>query len=540
MQNDSIKTRIINLLKIRDFKYIFKLTLPIFVQTLFFAIVSILGSLASTLYLRVYHIDGSFNGYYFYTIAKILSVYKILTFVPIIYQLGVLVVVSNLFGQKREKDIPKVISSSIYISIIINVCCYLIMFGFSGIILAKSGAKDAPIYAWKNKLDYEIYKNNLNIVKNNNLVNVPLDTLVNGGIFKSINFANTNAIQYINNELSFTKKFLRITTIDIFFASIAAILTSVLQAIKKNKFAIIGVILSIFLRTCWTYAIFFVPTLFAKNESEITILISLETILGGIIQLFIAYIFVQRFIFKKYKFKFSGSWNNKYIKEIVRLGLPIAIESGIWYISQYFIAAAIPYSGAPDQFIGIWRALNNTYDIFSSFVLALSYVTSVIVAIEIGKQDFERAHLLGRNSLKLGFYAQVIMSLIGVILTYPMLAIYSTDPKLIRDFGYSITAILMLRAIFDIGNLTTLRALWGANDVWIPNLVAIVTMIGVQLSAVYLVAVIHQTSSFIYAMSHTNFMLLLSAATLLDAIFRTILFGLRWNSKTWIKYAKKL
>ncbi|WP_373435886.1 MATE family efflux transporter, partial [Metamycoplasma equirhinis] len=108
------------------------------------------------------------------------------------------------------------------------------------------------------------------------------------------------------------------------------------------------------------------------------------------------------------------------------LGLPIAIESGIWYISQYFIAAAIPYSGAPDQFIGIWRALNNTYDIFSSFVLALSYVTSVIVAIEIGKQDFERAHLLGRNSLKLGFYAQVIMSLIGVILTYPMLAIYST------------------------------------------------------------------------------------------------------------------
>ncbi|WP_373439310.1 hypothetical protein, partial [Metamycoplasma equirhinis] len=67
MQNNSIKTRIINLLKIRDFKYIFKLTLPIFVQTLFFAIVSILGSLASTLYLRVYHIDGSFNGYYFYT-----------------------------------------------------------------------------------------------------------------------------------------------------------------------------------------------------------------------------------------------------------------------------------------------------------------------------------------------------------------------------------------------------------------------------------------------------------------------------------------
>lgn len=98
-------------------------------------------------------------------------------------------------------------------------------------------------------------------------------------------------------------------------------------------------------------------------------------------------------------------------------------------------------------------------------MIALGYVSSAIVANEIGKQNFEAAHELGNSALKFGFYAQSLFSILGVSLTWPLLRLYSIDIQIINSVGYGVMGIMMLRAVLDIGNLTTLRALWGANDV---------------------------------------------------------------------------
>ncbi len=530
------KNRIKSIFGVKDFKYIFKLTLPIFIQTLFFALVSVVGSLATSLYLKVWHIDGSYNGYYFYTFAKILTVYKILTFIPLIYQLGVLVVASNLFGQKKEENIPKALWSAIYLSLIINAGCYLIMFFASPSILAASGAKNSAIIAWKTSDGYNLYLENVKKLKDANLsINgLNIDEIYFGGVYKNIKLVNTNPFILEQSELAFTIKFTRLTTLDIFIASIALIFVSALQAIEKNNYAIVGIITSIFIRTGFTYVLLFAPA----QKINLIMVISLETVVGAFINLVFSYAFANKLIFRKYKTKLSETWNNKYMREILKLGLPIALETGIWFVSQYMIARAIPYGNLDGQYIGLWRAVNNTYDIFNSFVMALSFVTTVIVGIEIGKQDFKRAHSLGNSSLKLAFYSQIILSFVGVILTFPALKIYSIDNAVIVRVGYYVVALMMLKAIFDIGNLTTLRALWGANDVWMPNFVAIITMIGLQLSAVYLVAAFQNTAT--HKLSQGLYIILLTAATLVDPIARTILFSLRWDSYRWTKYAKRL
>ncbi|AXE61023.1 hypothetical protein DA803_02930 [[Mycoplasma] phocae] len=533
MKNGLLREKTKIFFAVKDFKFIFKLTLPIFIQTLFFSIISLIGSLAVSFYQRVYHIDGSYNGYYFYAISKIITVYKILVFIPIIYQLGVLVVASNLYGQNKVNKIPQVISSAIYISLILNFICYFIMFGISPIILSKAGARESAIYGWTTKENYEIFKSNLSIANNNQ---IPIHILTNGGTFDNKIFANSHPIVLVNNELEFAQKFLRISTLDIFIVSIAYILTSALQSIEKNKFAIVGVIAAIFFRTIWTYSILLIP-----KEIDLMILISLETIIGGLIQLFVAYIFVNKLIIQKQpKIPFKLSWNSKYIKEVLKIGAPIAIETGIWFTSQYFIAASIPYAISQDKFIGIWRAVNNGYDVFNSFTLALGYVTSVIVAVEIGKQDFNRAHSLGRSAFKLGLYAQIIFSILGITMTYPMLAIYSIDKQLIDSLGYSIMAIFMVKAIFDVGNLTILRGLWGANDVWMPILVALTTMIGLQLSTIYFVGIYQNTSKASTKLSAETYIIIISLIALVDPIARSTLFNLRWNSRVWQKYAKRL
>jgi len=57
-----------------------------------------------------------------------------------------------------------------------------------------------------------------------------------------------------------------------------------------------------------------------------------------------------------------------------------------------------------------------------------------------------------------------------------------------------------------------------------PNLVSLITMLGVQLSAVYLVVYIQLGHHYF---SPATFMFLMTGATLLDAFTRTLLFNIR-------------
>ncbi|WP_412031672.1 MATE family efflux transporter [Metamycoplasma buccale] len=528
------KCKLKNKLQVFEFKYIFKLFMPLFIQTFTLALVLFIGSLATTFYKRVYHVDGSYNGYYFYAISKILTVYKITTFVPIIYQLGVIVIASNLYGQEKHQEINKLIHSSIYISLLLNLFIYLIMAVLAPTILEAAGSKNNAIYSWISKDGYETFQNNLKIAKFNSIdTKENINTIVNGGVINGTHFSSTYPLVLEKNELLFTVNFLRLTMLDLFAFSIGQILIAALQAIKKNKYSMIAVIASILSRIIWTYSILFIP-----KSTNLMLLVSLETLIGGLIQTIVAYIFVYKYLFNKFKIHFKNSWNSKYIKEIFKIGLPIAIESGIWYVSQYMIARAIPFSGLNDHFIGIYRSINNLYDIFASFALALSYITSAIVAQEIGKHDYERAYKMGNATKKLAIYGQLIMSLISIILTYPLLKIFAIDSKLINKIGYILMFLMMIKSLADIGNLTTLRALWGVNNVLTPIWISLLSMIALQLSSTYLISIFLYKNN--QRLTAESFFILLYASTILDQLVRSTLYGLRWKSKTWIKYAKAL
>ncbi|MCV3733796.1 MATE family efflux transporter [Mycoplasma enhydrae] len=511
-----------------EFKYILKLSFPIFIQMFFFAIVGIVGSLATTLYNRVYHFDGSYNGYYFYLFSKIFVVYKIITFLPLIYQLGVLVIGSNLYGQNKQKEMLKLMWSAFYISLILNSIIYLIIFFSASKLLEFAGAKNERLLSWKTIEDLNKFKQNLKLANISDFSNLPLNHYVfKGGIEGSKVFQNTNVYIEVMNENKFATQFLRISCLDVFFVSVAFILNSLLQAVKKNKLAIIGVISASLFRLVWVFCILFV----AKNAT----LASLETILGAIINIVISYILVKKFIFKKMTIRIKQTWNSVYIKEIFKLGVPIALETGIWFVSQYLLSKAIPDANLSDKFIGLWRATNALYDIFTAYLLALAYVTSSVVATEIGSKNINRAKEFGILSFKMGLISQLIFSIIGISLTSPLFSIYSINKELINKYCYFLMAIFMAKSILDVGPLTLLRALWGSGDVWMPNLVSLLTMIGLQISLVYVLILFKSP-----LLSDGLFIIFLGLISLADPLFRTLLYYFRWNSNVWTKYAKTL
>ncbi|BAP39401.1 MATE family efflux transporter [Metamycoplasma canadense] len=513
-----------------ELKQLFKLCFPIFVQTLFFAIITIVGSLATSFYNRVYHLDGSYNGYYFYIFAKVFSVYKIITFLPLMYQLGVLVVAANLYGQKKLEELPKLLWSTFYISVIINLGAYLIIFFSSPKLLELAGAKKSFVIGWKNINDFNAFKNNLKTsnLDINQIYNLPLSHYIfQGGFYEGNYYLKTNPLILINNEYEFTIKFLRVGTLDVFITSFAFILTSILQAVKKNKLAIIGVISGSIFRTIWIFLILFV---FNKP-----FLATLEITLGSAINLLISFILVKKYAIKNNNINFKQTWNNKYIKEVLKIGFPISLETGIWFIAQYLLTKAIPDSKLDDSFIGLWRAVNNVYDLFAAFLFALSYVTSSVIATEIGKKEYYRAKRIGNLSFKLGMSTQIIFALLGVALTYPLFKIYSIDTDLINKYCYFLMPIFMVKTLADVGPLTTLRSLWGVNDVWMPNLISLLTMIGLQTSLVYILILFKNPN-----LSQELFLISLAGIALIDPTIRSILYLLRWNSEVWHKYAKTL
>ncbi|CRH45844.1 MatE [Chlamydia trachomatis] len=96
---------------------------------------------------------------------------------------------------------------------------------------------------------------------------------------------------------------------------------------------------------------------------------------------------------------------------------------------------------------------------FAAFLFALSYVTSSVVATEIGKNEFSKAKKIGNLSFKTGLTIQLLFGILGVILTFPMFKIYSIETDLINKYCYILMAIFMFKTLTDVGPFTTLRSL---------------------------------------------------------------------------------
>gem|GEM_PF-2466119 len=67
-------------------------------------------------------------------------------FLPIIFQFGVLIISSHMHGRQDYFGMKKILFNAIYLSVIINLIFYLLIFFISPLLLPLSGVKDQPVY----------------------------------------------------------------------------------------------------------------------------------------------------------------------------------------------------------------------------------------------------------------------------------------------------------------------------------------------------------------------------------------------------------
>lgn len=302
-------------------------------------------------------------------------------------------------------------------------------------------------------------------------------------------------------------------------------------------------------RLGWSYI-----SLFAINALETSALVlSLDGVIGGAIQLLLG-IFLYAKYNKDNKKKIESEnqekdkndqnitetqvpiktwkWSNSYIKQIFLLGLPISIENGVWYIAQFLLAASIDKANLSIGYFGIYRAINNINDIFVAFIYGMSFLTSSLIAKEIETKNYDEAYKLEKGLFKLSVYAQILFSLLCIALTEPLLRLYSIDHKLIVQIGYLCTFVLLIKSISDIGNLITLRSLWGAGRVWYPVIVSIIIMILLQTGLTYSLVYLH--NKYNWFPTDPVMLIVILSSTIFDPLARSISYKIYWN----IRYKK--
>ncbi|WP_027063493.1 MATE family efflux transporter [Mesoplasma seiffertii] len=458
-----------------NWKEILALTGHIFLQLFFAAIIAQINVLLFSWY------DERL---YLASINRATLLFTTIQFIPSLIASGTLVVGGNLYGQGRQKELSKVITTGVVVNVIISLFVILLMQIFANSLLVFLGAGNESILGSTHQYD---------------------------------------------TNLQFTSLYFRIIVLNLFILSIAQVYIAGLQILKKQRHVAIGAIISnivdVFVVCMVLYILKIDPVLAAFAMP-----------IAGLVQM--VYMIVINFKYIDYRgATFKTLINSKFAFETIKIGLPITLEIGLWNVCNFAMNGAIGHLSEDqqtiDNLLNLHRSINAIIQYSTTFLQAVATVTSILVAKKIGEGDLNGAFRAGVDCWKVAIYAQLILSLFIFSLIYPLLLAYNTPKNLIVNYGFYLYAIIFIKCLFDTVNMTLLRALWSVGDLWVPLMISIFTMIIGMVALPWII-----TLTFIGTPGVG--LILIYLVISLDPISRSIIYAIRWFKRKWFKYAKTI
>ncbi|WP_232673598.1 MATE family efflux transporter [Williamsoniiplasma somnilux] len=408
-------------------------------------------------------------------------VFMSLQFIPSLVASGTLVVGGNLIGQNRKEELATIITTGIVVNFLITGFVVLLVNIFAPQLAQMQGTSD-------------------NLITGTNI-----------------------------KEMDFVSDYIRILTIQLLFMSIAQVYIAGLQVLKKQRHVAIGAILSNFIDLGVVSLILFG----IKGANPLWAALGIP--LSVLFQMIYMIIINMHYIDYRNKKRFD----RKFAIETIRIGLPITLEMGLWNVCNFMSRSAVAGLGTPngediDKYINLNVYINTINQFSGTFLQAISTVTSILVAREIGRGSVDDAYHQGMNCWKISVYAQLILSTLTFSAVYPLLVwVFNADTQIVIKFGIIIFAIANIKTLFDTVNLTLLRALWAVGDLWTPLIVSIFTM---TIGMVMIPLIIEYTFTGATGLG----LIYIWLGILLDPIGRATIYVIRWRGRKWTKYAKKL
>lgn len=126
----------------------------------------------------------------------------------------------------------------------------------------------------------------------------------------------------------------------------------------------------------------------------------------------------------------TGKFSTKTLMEMVRIGIPVAIQKTIISFSNVFAISYINYFGT-DVLAG-WSAYSKIEPLSFAPIQSMSFATTTFVSQNFGQYNFERMKKGVRDSLIIAFIVAVLTAGFCIGLAKPLVSLFCNEAEVIR------------------------------------------------------------------------------------------------------------
>ena len=208
-----------------------------------------------------------------------------------------------------------------------------------------------------------------------------------------------------------------------------------------------------------------------------------------------------------------------HLKNVLRLGTPAGGESIAYNGAKLIITIILTYIGTAA--VNANAYLNSISSVIYIFAVAAGQGTAIIVGRLVGERKKDEAYHLCLSSFFISLAITIFVSLLVLVLHYPILRMFTNNPDLI----VLCRNILFVDLFLEIGrcaNVVIINSLRAAGDVNFPVIMGIISMWGIGVVLSYILGIC-------FNLGIIGVWIALGA----DELFRGVIMFFRWRMGKW-------
>ena len=327
-----------------------------------------------------------------------------------------------------------------------------------------------------------------------------------------LTFMNT-PLEIMDITLNYTK----IIGSFLFLMAIQPVLSGILRSFGYTKHSMIITLIANLINICGN-ALFIYGLFGVKELGPVGVAIS------TVFSRFVTVVLIAVIIYRKIEFKFSThffkSWPLQDVKNILKIGVPSALEQLAYSTSQVIIISFVSMLGTLAITTRVYTG--NISMFVYLFSLAIAQGNQVLVGYLIGEKKTDEVSHQTFKTQRLAVSVSLGLSIICYLGSDFLFGIFTSDANIL-SLGHT---ILLINVFLEIGRATNLvltNALKAAGDINYPFILGIVGMWVICIPVAYVLGIW-------FGLGLAGIWI----AFAVDECFRGLVFTIRWKSQKWV------
>ena len=214
--------------------------------------------------------------------------------------------------------------------------------------------------------------------------------------------------------------------------------------------------------------------------------------------------------------------NSKVLQMILKIGLPSAVENGLYYVGILIITYFLNQMD-PD---GINMTVRSYMTQFSSFsyamCMAIASTNNLFVGWQVGKKEYEQCFKLTNKACVVGIASSVIVSALLAALCRPIMSMLTTNEEIIS----LIQMVFIVDIFLEVGramNVVYGGSLKTSGDALFTVIAAVISMFVFAVTGTYLLGIL---GGLVVVGAYL--------AMSMDELARGLCLAFRWKTKKWM------